>query len=182
MNVATFGATFARLTQKSKKDFSNFSIYPTLGIESTLPRYRPDNSCRAVEPAQEQYSVWYFFYGTLTQSSILFRQLGFADQYIPVLYPAAISEGKIEMWAGKYRALVDAPEASIVQGSAYQVLSKEHEDALRTYKTESYEVVRCAISFSDGRVGEHREVKGCTFRLWDRLMRSRHKMQRQYWS
>ena len=44
-------------------------------------------------------------------------------------------------------------------GSAYQVSSKEHEDALRIYETENYEVVRCMIAMAD------EVVHGLTFRF-----------------
>ena len=61
------------------------------------------------------------------------------------------------MWAGKYKALVDGPANAYVDGSAYYVRTMEHEDALRSYETDNYEVVRCTISFKD------EEVQGCTF-------------------
>lgn len=47
----------------------------------------------------------------------------------------------METWGeGKYNALVNGPEMSRVGGSAYQVMSDEHEDCLRKYETEAYEV------------------------------------------
>ena len=50
-----------------------------------------------------------------------------------------------------YLALVNAQDE--VEGSAYSVMSHEHEDALRTYETGMYEVVRCSIVF-EGRKGD----------------------------
>lgn len=38
-------------------------------------------------------------------------------------------------------------------------MSEDHEDALRKYETNAYEVVRCTILTNFG------EVKGCTFRF-----------------
>lgn len=66
-------------------------------------------------------------------------------------------------WGGKYNALVDGSAGSVVHGSAYHVMSKEHEDALRAYETDVYEVVRCAISIAS-QTG-CLEVKGCAFRF-----------------
>ena len=60
---------------------------------------------------------------------------------------------------GKYNALVDGPETKYVRGSAYLVRSEEHEDRLRKYETEAYEVVRCLIEIDDT------IVQGCTFRF-----------------
>lgn len=66
----------------------------------------------------------------------------------------------METWGeGKYKALVDGPETSSMKGSAYLVMSEEHEDALRKYETEAYEVVRCVIEMNST------TVEGCTFRF-----------------
>jgi hypothetical protein len=64
----------------------------------------------------------------------------------------------LRTWACKYQALADGPPNACVEGSAYEVTSKEHEDALRPYETYNYEVVRCTISMAG------RQVQGCTFR------------------
>lgn len=48
---------------------------------------------------------------------------------------------------------------SCIKGSAYQVISEEHEDALRKYETSAYEVVRCLIEMNSV------IVEGCTFRF-----------------
>ena len=55
--------------------------------------------------------------------------------------------------------MVGGAETEEVRGSAYIVTSKEHEDALRLYETDKYEVVRCTIQF------EGSAVQGCTFRF-----------------
>lgn len=51
-----------------------------------------------------------------------------------------------------------ALETGCIKGAAYKVISEEHEDALKRYKTKEYKVVRCTIELS----GEI--VEGCTFR------------------
>ena len=66
----------------------------------------------------------------------------------------------MKTWGGgKYNALIDDPCGNgRVLGSAYKVMSKEHEDFLRLYETDAYEVVRCDISIDTA------IVPGCTFR------------------
>ena len=164
-NSPTFSPVFARLTQKANKSFSSTCLHPTLGIESTLPQHRPTHvsDIAQFQPAQCQYPVWYFFYGTLGQPDILSRQVGVAEHDI-VLRPARLYRGEVKTWGGKYRALVDGADDAIVEGYAYQVMSMEQEDGLRTYETDNYEVVRCLMSIAfDG--GRREEIKGCTFRF-----------------
>ncbi|KAF9741609.1 hypothetical protein PMIN01_01148 [Paraphaeosphaeria minitans] len=55
------------------------------------------------------------------------------------------------MW-GLYPALVDGEEGDIVRGWAYLVESREHEDRLRFYETNKYEVVRCEIWIEGSRI------------------------------
>ena len=85
------------------------------------------------------------------------HQLGLPEDPLPVLKPACITGGMLMIWDGKYTALVDG--TSRVEGSAYLLVSSEHEDALRSYETDKYEVVRCAISIAG------KEASGCTFRF-----------------
>lgn len=153
----SFRPTFARVSQKAEKDFCNHSIHPTLGCDATLPQHRLATVTSLSAPTQEQYPVWYFFYGTLADAAILSRQLSL--QEAPDLRSARIWGGVLKTWAGKYKALVDGPANALMEGTAYCVLTKEHEDALRSYETDNYEVVRCTISLQDG------EVQGCTFRF-----------------
>ena len=65
----------------------------------------------------------------------------------PKLYSATVTGAVLGTWKGKYLVLLDGPENGKIQGCAFQVLTKEHEDALRVYETVKYEVVRCAIEF-----------------------------------
>lgn len=108
---------------------------------------------------QNQYPVWYFFYGTLANTEVLSRQLSLPEDKISLLAPAIISGGVIKTWASKYKALVDGSSSCLVKGSAFQVMSREQEDALRSYETDNYEVVRCEISTGGS------AVPGCTFRF-----------------
>jgi len=156
---SNFVPTFARVLQKASKDLSDYSIYPTLGIDSTLPQYRP-SSAGVYFPLQDQYPVWYFFYGTLADPVILVRQLSLATGKLPDLKPAKIRRGFLKTWAGKYRALVDGTYDSEVVGMAYLVKSKEHEDALREYEADNYEVVKCEILMAEDNL-----QPGCTFRF-----------------
>ena len=79
-----FKTTFIHLTGKAEKVLSPHSKYPTLGLGSTLPQLRASHNDELFLPQQDQYPVWYSFYGTLADPDILF-----------------------ETWAGKYCALVD---------------------------------------------------------------------------
>lgn len=123
-----------------------------------------DTGASALRPQQNEFPVWYFFYGTLANPSILSRVLERPEEAnLPVLYPASVNGGVVRTWAGKYRALVDSPsghKSSIVMGYAYLVQSKEEEDHLRIYETDKYDVVRCDIDFGC----THRIEKGLTFR------------------
>ncbi|RDL41402.1 uncharacterized protein BP5553_01381 [Venustampulla echinocandica] len=156
-----FKPTFVRIT-KAFKELSPGSLYPTLGQDATLPHHRPLHLFEAAPtalPAQDQYPVWYFFYGTLADVTKLASVLSLPEGSTPLLHPATITNGKMQTWgAGKYNALVDGPEESRVTGSAFLVMTKEHEDFLRLYETDAYEVVRCTISMDSA------QVPGCTFR------------------
>lgn len=148
------------------KELSPDSLYPTLGKDFTLPQFRPqDPQLLTTAPsfgrAQDQYLVWYFFYGTLASIPTLRRLLSLSDEEVPTLYKARLQGGRMKTWGrGKYNALVDGPETNCLEGSAYLVRSEEHEDMLRKYETEAYEVVRCLIKMDDDTT-----VQGCTFRF-----------------
>jgi len=78
------------------------------------------------------------------------RQLSLSESQSPILKPASISGGILAPWAGKYRALVDGHASSHINGSTCLVQPREHEDVLRVYETDNYEVVRWTI-LMDGR-------------------------------
>ncbi|KAE8345481.1 hypothetical protein BDV24DRAFT_159344 [Aspergillus arachidicola] len=145
------------------KHLSNYSISPYLcsDINPTLPHHRAQSMDQIFLPTQNQYPVWYFFYGTLTDSETLAWKLSLPG--LPVLRRAMVKGGRIIMWGGKYKALIDGPSSSIVDGWAYEVSSEEEEEQLRYYETDQYEVVRCEIHMVDS--GDI--VKGLTFRFID---------------
>ena len=155
---STFRPTFVRLS-KAKKDLAATSAHPTLGIESTLPQHRPSLLQVSFPPGQDDFPVWYFFYGTLADSFFLTRLLSLPETEHPLLVPATISRGIIKTWQNKYNALTDGAFTDLVHGSAYQITTKEREEALLLYETEKYEVVRCSI------VMENEVVQGLTFRF-----------------
>jgi hypothetical protein len=145
LEVPTFQPTFVRISQ-ARKDLSPTSLFPT--------------SVGEICPKQEEYPVWYFFYGTLAQPEVLSQVLGLSEP--PVIKAAEIRGGSIKVWGGKYKALVDGLPSSTVHGHAFEVDSREQEEALRIYETEKYEVVRCRINIQ----GEGM-VRGLTFRFVD---------------
>lgn len=72
----TFQPTFIRIS-RAVKALSDSSMHPILGIDPTLPQHRPDHigPLLTYSPAQDQYPVWYFFYGSLADPDILSRLL-----------------------------------------------------------------------------------------------------------
>lgn len=154
-----FQPTFVRIRLSSRKDFDVHSRFPTLGIDSTLPQHRL-NTGEQVLPLQDQYPVWYFFYGNLAVPEILSERLCIPEEDIK-LRPATISGGVVGSWGGKYRALLDGPNEATVDGFGFLVQSPEVEDTLRWYETDRYEVVRCRMTLED--VGEI--VPACAFKF-----------------
>lgn len=142
----------------AEKNLSRHSVHPFLGIDTTLPHYRPtqEEYVRCL-PSQDQFPVWYFFYGTLGEPFMLDRVLGY-EQEIDCLKKASVRGGRLSTWGGKYKAMVDEPGGQ-VDGWAYLVKTEEDEQALRVYETANYEVVRCLIKIENGQ-----EVRGLTFR------------------
>lgn len=142
--------TVVRLSMAAK-DLSSVTMGPTLGIDTTLPQHRPTDDGFVPLPAPNQYPVWYFFYGNLARPDELRSRLGLTEP--PMYVPAQVQGAAMRSWRGKYRALIDSEDSesfpSWVDGSAYLVGSKAHEDVLRLYETEKYEVVRCRIYLRD---------------------------------
>lgn len=146
---------------RARKDLSQDSAYPTLGLETTLPQNRPSSSLQRPQPAKEEYPVWYFFYGTLADEERLGRLLG--PNHPLSLTPACIAGGRLGTWAGRYKALVDDYGGGRVDGHGFLVQDQQAEDALRYYETGVYEVVRCDIHLQTHDGGAD-TVRGLTFR------------------
>lgn len=155
-NALSYNVTTNILPDRTaEKNLSPDSLHPTLGVESTLPQFRGTD----VSPHNDEYPVWYFFYGTLADPDILTAQTGVEE---PGLIPAHISGGVLKTWGGKYKALVDQRghgKESNVAGHAFCVESENVETGLRVYETDKYEVVRCTIEMGD------RREQGLTFRF-----------------
>jgi hypothetical protein len=71
-------STIICVPQAAAKELSSESAYPTLGLDTTLPKQRPSMLPTLTHflPAQDQYPVWHFFYGTLGHSAFLQDLLG----------------------------------------------------------------------------------------------------------
>ncbi|KAI0183105.1 hypothetical protein EV127DRAFT_301309, partial [Xylaria flabelliformis] len=86
------------------KDLSTDSAHPTLGTDVTMPQFRLSSADDWIlTPAQSQYPVWYFFYGTLADPTVLGRLLGVE----PLYEDASVRGGILKSWGGKYKALID---------------------------------------------------------------------------
>ncbi|EGX89375.1 hypothetical protein CCM_07626 [Cordyceps militaris CM01] len=155
-----FRPSFIRVSIATKK-LSDISRYPTLGIESTLPQYRAETSTEYFRPAQNEYPVPYFFYGTLADRAVLARVIGVSDEGSIEYESAMVSGAALSTWANKYLGLVNSFQHDQVEGKVYWVKSREEEEALRIYETAKYEVVRCKINLESG----INTCMGLTFRL-----------------
>jgi hypothetical protein len=99
-----------KLSQDSMatKDLSTSSPFPTLGIDSTLPQFRPSQEGVVYSPTQHQYPVWYFFYDALQEPAVLSRPL--AVKQMPNYRRARIHGGRLGPLAGSGQALFDDVE------------------------------------------------------------------------
>ncbi|KAI1332700.1 hypothetical protein F5Y16DRAFT_356266 [Xylariaceae sp. FL0255] len=102
--------------------------------------------------------VWYFFYKTLMEPSILKRILDTEEE--PLLRPAKTTGYETLPW-GQYRALVRSTPESELLGFAYEVQTAEHASKLARYETNAYKLEECQIVFTDE--NEPREAVGNTF-------------------
>ena len=155
----TYTPTIVKLS-RSRKELSPLSLAPFLGMETTLPHQRANTNDFEPSPRQDEYPVWYFFYGRLLEPELLKRQLGLTKE--PVYRPAQIQGAKMRSWQAKYKAVIDGSEDDFVGGDAFLVENAEWEDSLRFFETDMYEVVRCGIQMMDG---EGEEVFGLVFRF-----------------
>ncbi|KAF7591581.1 hypothetical protein BBP40_001329 [Aspergillus hancockii] len=101
----------------------------------------------------------YFFYGTLTDSSMVSEILELDEE--PEFRPAFILGYECKLW-GQYPALVDAPN-SVVEGAAYNVQTVEQGERLAAYETSNYRTEPCLIKYTDGK--EPAEGLGYTFKF-----------------
>ena len=102
---------------KARKALLPICAYPTLGYDTTLPHRRPKSSpCFEYLPIQDQYPVWYFFYGTLADSSFLAELFG-SSREAPMLLPAVIHGGRLRTWVGStMRSLIIAWDRGSMDG------------------------------------------------------------------
>ncbi|EDU43500.1 oxidoreductase domain containing protein [Pyrenophora tritici-repentis Pt-1C-BFP] len=104
---------------------------------------------------QKTYPVPYFFYGTLADEDRLVALLGLEER--PQLTPAKVRRARVEM-RGKYRGVGGWERGDEVKGWMFVVGCEGHEDALRGYETDAYEVVR--YFHDDDVAAEQQEMMG----------------------
>ncbi|KAH7155602.1 hypothetical protein B0J13DRAFT_229765 [Dactylonectria estremocensis] len=137
--------TFLQLTI-AEKSLSPESLAPTLGLDATLPQNRASSPGAAFRPSQGEYPVWYFFYGPLANPDELKIILRLSTK--PNYKPASITGGRLLAW----NAIRDAVGNEVqheIPGKAFLVRTPKEEESLRFSVTDKFEVVRCAIRFTD---------------------------------
>ena len=111
-NHGAYQPTFVRLS-KARKDLCAYSAYPKLSEDTSLPQFRPHSADASIGVLQNEYPLWYFFYGTLAEPDRLGRllqtrgDLNLVGAYLPC--------GKIKAWPGKYKALVNGEKGWMVR-------------------------------------------------------------------
>ncbi|CAM1504457.1 Fc.00g020480.m01.CDS01 [Cosmosporella sp. VM-42] len=148
--------TFFQLTL-ADKSLSDASAAPTLGLDTTMPQNRPESQDTVFRPTQDEYPVWYFFYGPLANPDELSIILRLSDK--PQYAAATIKGGRLAAW----NAIVDAyPGQGMAdfQGKAFLVRTPKEEESLRFSVTDKFEVVRCKIRMTD----QENLVDGLTLR------------------
>jgi len=141
-NHPRFKPTIVRLS-KATKELDPNTPAPYLGIDTTLPHNRSSTVSFQPRPRQDEYPVWYFFYGRLAEPETLQRLLDLDST--PSYEPAKVYGAKMGEWGGKYRAVVDGTPRDCVMGRAFLVTTQTQEEALLFFETGVYEVVRCGI-------------------------------------
>ncbi|KAI1393183.1 uncharacterized protein F4822DRAFT_383787 [Hypoxylon trugodes] len=128
----------------AKKNLSSTSVYPTLGVDTTLPQHRLNSlDDPKLSPAQDQHPVWYFFYDDLADRTVLSKLL---DIQFVLFNNASVTGGTLKTGVGENKVLVDSPNSNEkVSGQAYLAFTKDEEECIRLYKTAKYEIVRCEI-------------------------------------
>jgi hypothetical protein len=86
---------------------------PLLGRDATLPHHRPQVFVSPTKQYAIECPVHYFFYDTLAGPARLERLFGVPASESSPLQPAILLDGRTRTWAGKYRALVDEPGATV---------------------------------------------------------------------
>ena len=150
----SFTPTVIRVSPAARKDLASTSLYPTLGIDSTLP------------PTPHRHAVAVASTARVPRHLLLLRHARPPGVPAPITRTARRGgrgrsnagahsrRGAENVGGGKYKALVDGGEGDVVQGLAYVVECEEREEVLRGYETAVYEVVRCGIVLDGGGGGE----------------------------
>ncbi|KAK3935853.1 hypothetical protein QBC46DRAFT_270879 [Diplogelasinospora grovesii] len=159
-------ATYLRYPALADKDLDANSPRPCLGVDTTLPQYRPSHGRDdSYGPRQEEYPVFYFLWDELVVREHFVGTLHLPARPGVVRHVARICGGKLRtLENGRQAALVDSYAGSrrdIVSGAAYLIRKRDEEEALRVGKGDKFEVVRCWIELTS----EGCMVPGLTFRF-----------------
>lgn len=108
---------------------------------------------------------WYFFYGTLTDPTILAEVIiGSRDEPFK-LRPARIDGYETMLW-GPHPALVEGKPDNTVRGAALSIETTTQARRLQGYATNAFKIESCRICFEVGE-GQDNVVAGQSF-VWDK--------------
>ena len=147
----------------ARKQLSPHTAFPMLGLtfDPTMPQHRAIDGGDTIQPAQDQFPVWYFFCDDLQDPNTHRRKL--LLQKTPVPVPARVEGAVIRptrFGLGREWQLLDAAQAMCVEGCVYSVKNVREENKLRSHYGYHFEVVRCNITLDNGD-----KVVGLTFRV-----------------
>lgn len=136
--------------------------------DTTLPHHRPDEG-EMSRSFQKEYPTWYFLTGTIAHPENFMKLLKLKE--FPDMREACV-RGLIEVRSRQCAALFEPTTADIQNGNdvchgwAYRVKNIDEERALRYFKSDSFEVVRCRITLSKRNTfATYTDVDGWTFKF-----------------
>lgn len=159
MDKATLSPMARKFLKEDAKTDAEKQSQPSFSMKTT----EVDDKPSLPWPYDITDTGWYFFYGTLMDSSTLAKVLQVAEP--PRLRPARVIGYEIRLWE-PYPALIDGPPGHAVKGVACEILSQKHLDRLIAYETEKYHIHACEIDLLDVGVGREETVDGNVF-MWD---------------
>ncbi|KAL9612605.1 MAG: hypothetical protein Q9167_002811 [Letrouitia subvulpina] len=135
------GRERALMRLRKEIDMSDYQL-----SESEL-RSSNSRNLTSINPVRVWKPRYYFFYGKLTNASVIGRSLGLANP--PVVYPAFV-RGYSVATLGQWKALLNGPADSVANGVAYKIENEWQESKLIREESEQWVPGPCIISILTG--------------------------------